>query len=764
MVTGLDAGWQQTFGYQPEEIIGQPLTLLLAEESHEPFRRACREGFAHEASDNEVLLRMRDAAGRYCCVAFGATPLYGKTPETTQYSCVIQESCQVDLAELERQPIALDGVLAQIFNHAPLLMSVTTVEDGTYLMVNDTFLHKTGFRREEVIGRTSVGVNLVSAADRNVIRQEVLRHGRVRDLPLQLIRADGTSMYCTFSTELFTVGDTRLLLSYAQDSTEQLEDKARLMQQTESLAAIFDSAPSFLALFNDRGQVERLNQKGVELSAKNPRGTEGLQTGELLACVNAKNGQRCGLSLNCHKCQIRSLLETSLSTGESHLEEEARLILEEGEGVREYHFLASTTPMRIKGEQKVLLSLTDITGAKKLQEEKNGLRRQLFQSQKMESIGRLAGGVAHDLNNLLVPILGYAEMMSEDLHSEDPKREQADQIVEAGRRASDLLRQLLAFSRKQKLSLAVIDINTLLKNFEGLLRRTLREDIIMRLALGHDLPAIRGDKGQLEQVLMNLVVNAQDAMADGGTLVIETAPVTLLRPESPSWESFSPGEHVRIRISDTGIGMAPELVERIFEPFFTTKPVDQGTGLGLSTVHGIIVQHGGAISVSSEPGQGTVFQILLPSAQARPVEADDEELRVETSSGTVLVVEDDDRLRELLVRALSRRGYTLHASENGSKALEFLETHGAAIDLLLTDVVMPGINGRELYERARRKYPGLKVLYMSGHDRDILSRRGIEEGTVQLIEKPFSINNLVIKLREIAAAASHRRQQPGESS
>jgi CheY-like chemotaxis protein len=239
-------------------------------------------------------------------------------------------------------------------------------------------------------------------------------------------------------------------------------------------------------------------------------------------------------------------------------------------------------------------------------------------------------------------------------------------------------------------------------------------------------------------------------MPDGGRLDIETTSVNLIAPDSPAWESFVPGDYVRLRISDTGFGMDQQTAEQIFEPFFTTKPSDKGTGLGLSTVHGIVVQHGGSISVRSKPGEGTCFQILLPTVVEDALDiGEEEDEAIATGSACLLVVEDDDRMRELLDRALVRRGYQALVCENGEKALAILAQRDAPVDLLLTDVVMPGINGRDLYSRALQTNPDLKVLYMSGHTRDILSHRGIEEGTVQLIEKPFSIRNLTVKIEEV---------------
>ena len=525
--------------------------------------------------------------------------------------------------------------------------------------------------------------------------------------------------------------------------------KESLIEEMHNLSMVLDSIPILIALINAEGRIEFINRHGAELIELDRRSAHGRLSGDVLSCVHSFEGKGCGQSSDCAVCPIRNHVASTYLTGEK-IEEEAvemRLIAD-GQEVKR-HFLLSTSLITFGDERMVLLCLTDTTMGRIVEDEKQELRKQLFQAQKLESIGRLAGGVAHDLNNLLVPILGYAEIMFEDLSVLDPRREAARQIVTAGRRANDLLRQLLAFSRKQKLSFSVFNLNDLLRNFANLLRRTLREDIAMDLQCTGVIPNINGDKGQLEQVIMNLVVNAQDAMPDGGQLTIRTEVVKLLEPETPLWESFVPGDYLLLRISDTGTGMDQETVENIFEPFFTTKPADKGTGLGLSTVHGIVVQHGGCIRVDSTPGKGTTFKILLPAVRAEADVLVDKEEQSTGSAASLLVVEDDDRMRDLLKRALERRGFNVTVCHNGESALAMLGNMLDLVDLLITDVVMPGMNGRELYERALKLKTSLKVLYMSGHTRDILSHRGVEGGTVQLIEKPFSINNLTKKIQDI---------------
>ncbi|MDJ0783533.1 MAG: PAS domain S-box protein [Desulfosarcinaceae bacterium] len=395
--------------------------------------------------------------------------------------------------------------------------------------------------------------------------------------------------------------------------------------------------------------------------------------------------------------------------------------------------------------------VTDITDRKAAAEAHAQLEVQLQQAQKLESIGRLAGGVAHDLNNLLSPILGYSELLLSDAQSNELPTESLEGIRNAGIRARDLVRQLLAFSRKQNLAFKPIDLNTMLDNFNSLLRRTIREDIEIHWSPATHLPLIEGDVGQLEQVLMNLAVNAQDAMPQGGHLTIETIAVELDDAYAQSREGVRPGAYVMLMVSDTGRGMTASVRKHIFEPFFTTKPKDKGTGLGLATVYGIVKQHGGNVWVYSEPGLGTTFKVYLPVAPdadsareqiAPPAEA-------ARGSETILLVEDSELVRKLAHDVLARQGYTLLTAANGKEALRLLATYDGRVDLLLTDVIMPEMNGRQLFERVTAHYPQIKAVYMSGYTDNVIARHGVMEAGIDYLQKPFTIAALAAKVRQV---------------
>ncbi|MBI4774164.1 MAG: response regulator [Deltaproteobacteria bacterium] len=407
------------------------------------------------------------------------------------------------------------------------------------------------------------------------------------------------------------------------------------------------------------------------------------------------------------------------------------------------------TRFELNGRTLLQATVRDISESMRLEAEREKLRDQLLHAQKMESIGRLAGGVAHDLNNLLSPILGYSEMLLEDLGKHDVRRESVGEILRAGIRARDLVRQLLAFSRKQTLEFKSVNINQTIEGFEKLLRRTIPEDIGIQVISSPEIPAVMADVGQIEQVIMNLAVNAADAMPGGGKLTIETAVTDLDEAYAATHPDVEPGRYVRLAFSDTGCGMDAETRRRIFEPFFSTKG-ERGTGLGLATVYGIVKQHGGNIWIYSEPGNGTTFKIYLPVAEKADIgESTGKKTTTDLrGSETVLLVEDEEQVRVLANAILTRQGYAVLVAKHSAEALLVLEGHNGAVNLLLTDVVMPGMNGRELYNRCVEKHPDLKVLYMSGYTDNVIAHRGVLEEGVHFIQKPFSVQTLASKVRE----------------
>src|SRR5215472_649367 len=389
--------------------------------------------------------------------------------------------------------------------------------------------------------------------------------------------------------------------------------------------------------------------------------------------------------------------------------------------------------------------------------ERRALEQQLRQSQKMEAVGRLAGGIAHDFNNLLMVISGYSEFLLERLGAEPHLRGPAQEIASASERASSLTRQLLAFSRKQMLAPRIVNLNDIATENLKMLTRMIGEDIDLVMIPGAELWAVRADAGQIEQVIMNLAVNARDAMPSGGKLTIETANTTLDEEYARFHAPLRPGDYVMFSINDTGAGMDRETQSHIFEPFFTTKG-PKGTGLGLSTVYGIVKQSGGYIWVYSEIGKGTTFKIYLPrvasaTETAAQVTAPAKFQRVEPGTETILLVEDEANLRYLARQYLEKQGYKVIEAADGAVAMQIAVAHEGVIHLLLTDVIMPGMNGRELAQRVSEIRPNVKVLYMSGYTENVIGHDGTLEAGVRLLQKPFNLRDLKDKVREVLDAS-----------
>ena len=378
------------------------------------------------------------------------------------------------------------------------------------------------------------------------------------------------------------------------------------------------------------------------------------------------------------------------------------------------------------------------------------LEDQFRQAQKMEAVGRLAGGVAHDFNNLLMVISGYAEVMLAGLEAEHPLRSKALAIQQASERATTLTRQLLAFSRKQMLELKVVDVNSIVQDIERLLRPLIGENVMFTTSLAPDAAHTRADAGQLEQVLMNLVVNAKDAMPSGGKLTLQTQNIVVDENHRRGQTFIHPGAYVMLSVSDTGMGMDKETQSRIFEPFFTTKEKGKGTGLGLSTVYGIVKQSGGYVMVQSEMGRGSTFHIYLPRVDgvaekhAPPVAQ-----TVLGGSETILLVEDEDSVRQLVRDTLAAKGYCVLEAENGEAGIAAATEHQGNIDLVITDVVMPGMGGRELVKQVVKLRPTMKVLYLSGYTEDSIISEGTIESGAAFLQKPFTLQNLSRKVREV---------------
>lgn len=429
-----------------------------------------------------------------------------------------------------------------------------------------------------------------------------------------------------------------------------------------------------------------------------------------------------------------------------------------------YTVSSSITP--ILGEDarpRAFVSIAlDVTETDRATERLQRAEEQLRQAAKMESIGTLAGGVAHDFNNLLTVILGGTGTLRESLGTESPLQEEVAEIQKAAARAATLTRQLLAFSRKQVLTLRRLDVNGVVRGIEKLLRRSVSEQVAFSLELAPDLPRVRADDAQLGQVLLNLAVNAHDAMPDGGRLTIATGTATFDEAVRIGPFLVPAGAYLELSVRDTGTGIAPELLQRIFDPFFTTKPVGRGTGLGLSTVYGIVTQLGGHVAVESTLGAGTAFRLFLPLSMVSPTatpahEGAEAAAEAKTHRGTVLFVEDDPAVRTVGLRMLGRAGYQVLEAADGAAALECLRTHTGSVDLLVTDVLMPGLDGPALAAEAARLRPGLPAVFLSGYPGEVIARYGDFVPGENFLGKPYSAEELAALVHRALAPTSRGR-------
>jgi signal transduction histidine kinase/ActR/RegA family two-component response regulator len=411
----------------------------------------------------------------------------------------------------------------------------------------------------------------------------------------------------------------------------------------------------------------------------------------------------------------------------------------------------SASTMKLNGKIHIIGVFRDVTERKLSEEEKQKLQAQLLQAQKMEAVGQLAGGIAHDFNNILAAIVGYGNLIQMKMSDDDPSRIYLEQILASSERAANLTQSLLAFSRKQLINPASLDLNNVIRKVEKFLSRIIGEDVELKTSLSRDALMIFADQMQLEQILMNLATNARDAMPAGGHLHIETRRVVFDEDSVRTQGEGAPGVYAELSVTDTGAGMDEKVQERLFEPFFTTKELGRGTGLGLSIVYGIVKQNNGYITVSSEVGQGTTFKIYLPIVKSGTPLSKTDSFQEQPRGGTetILLAEDNQIVRSLTRDVLMEFGYKVIEAADGAEALtKFMENkHG--INLLIIDVIMPKKNGREVYEEAKKRNPDIKVLFTSGYPADLIQKQGVLEKGLNFISKPSSPQELLKKVREV---------------
>jgi len=543
----------------------------------------------------------------------------------------------------------------------------------------------------------------------------------------QIIHRDGRRKWVEVFSSLIEFEGSQAVQTVLVDITEQKKTIEELQRSEARNAAMLATIPDLLFMFDDRCRVVDFKSGRPESLLLPPTQFIGKPVREILPPALRRLTEE----------KIRQTIATGqLQTYEYELDMPDR---------RRFFEARMTTC----GERQVLAIVRDITDRKEAEQEKERLEQQLRQAMKMESIGRLAGGVAHDFNNILTGIIGYAEMIIAGLDEKDPLCDDIQEILGAGRRAAGLTAQLLAFSRKQIISPIVLQPNAALAEAQNMLRRIIGEDVTLVFNPSPDLGCIKADSSQLDQILINLVVNARDAMPDGGRLTIETVNVKLDEEFCRSQVGAEPGDYVMLAVSDSGCGMDAETQAKIFEPFFSTKDKDQGVGLGLATVYGIVQQNNGFISVSSAVGAGTTFKVYFP--QVREEVEKREDLRddaLPVGDETILLVEDEEMVRSLARRILESQGYRVIVAADGGEALQQCREYAGEIHLLLTDVVMPQMNGRQLQLWLAENRPKMRTLFMSGYTDDVIGYHGILEDGIDFLQKPFTVEQLVRRVRQ----------------
>jgi two-component system cell cycle sensor histidine kinase/response regulator CckA len=608
----------------------------------------------------------------------------------------------------------------------------------------------TGYTPEEYEVDPYLWYRMIYPEDRAMVTEQATRliaGETVPPLEHRLIHKDG-SLRWVRNTPVPRYDQNTHLVAYdglIADITERKQADEALRQERDRAQQYLDIAEVMLVALNEQGKITLLNRKGHRIL--------GYEEGELLGknwfdtCLPAPVREEV-------KKVFNRLMAGEIEPVEYH---ENPVLTSSGEErmIAWHNIILTDEAGNITG---TLSSGEDITARKQAEKEKEKLQAQLLQMQKMEAIGRLTGGIAHDFNNLLTAINGFAELAQHKLPPDDPLQEMLGYILASGQRAADLIRQLLAFSSKQIIEPKIMSLNSLITDLDAMLRRIIGEDIQIETSLAPDLWPIKVDPAQIEQIVVNLAVNARDAMPDGGKLTIEAANIVLTDNDPAGQPEIQSGEYILLSISDTGKGMSEAVLEHIFEPFFTTKAQNKGTGLGLATVYGIVKQHEGDIRVHSEEGQGTTFKIYLPRAGATLQAAPRPKTKVKMPVGseTILLVEDDAQVRDLARQVLEGQGYKVLEVENGQEALQLADHYADPIHLLLTDVVMPGMDGRALAEQLLQTRPNLKTIFISGYADETIAHHGILEPGIALLQKPFSPVDLARKVREILDAPAPR--------
>jgi two-component system, cell cycle sensor histidine kinase and response regulator CckA len=714
-------------GYRVEELLGQPVTLLFPEKSHEAVRAQVTVCFnnAGRANEWEIVKNCKDGT----LIWVHETAVVIQDEKDQPFLLVL---CN-DITERKRTESELLDTrqfLDSIVEHVPNMLFVKDAKELRFVRFNKAGEELLGYPAADLIGKNDYDffpkeqAVFFTAKDR-----ETLASGRILDIPEESIQTKhmGERILHTKKIPILdTTGKPQFLLGISEDITEQ----KRAEQERWKLSKFtIERASEAIFWIDSMARILDVNQAACALLGYTKEEICSLTIPDIAPNFT-------GDAWAAHWVELKQRGSFMLQT--TNRTKDGRLLPAE----------INVNYLNFEGSEYICAFVKDISARKQLEAALSKTQAQLAQAQKMEAIGRLAGGVAHDFNNLLTVINGYGAQLLDQLPPADHRREMVEATLESGERAAELTKQLLAFSRQQVLKLQPISLNDSLQALNPLLSRLLGDDITVTMDLASDLWTVHCDKGQMDQVTMNLAINARDAMPKGGELSIATLNIELTT-EAPDHRQIMPhGQYVQLSIGDTGHGMSSETLANIFEPFFTTKPEGQGTGLGLATVYGIVKQSNGYIFVESAPDQGATFQLYFPRLIASAVEDKSQTAFPKAGSETVLVVEDQDLVRTYVVQALKHYGYKVIEATNGENALQTAATLSEPVHVLLTDIVMPKMSGPDLAERLRMGCPRLRVLYMSGYTNDSHASF-LESPGSAFIQKPFKPDKLASELREL---------------
>jgi len=729
------------------EVSGTPAERLIGKTRAELGYGTSEELSSIEQLDREVLESGRQHVERACPVTMPNGELRHfdvvRTPIRDELGNVLGlMKISTDVTEQQRAEDALlssQRLFSTVFDSLPAWVAVKDLE-SRYVMSNPRVREILGLAPDQVLGKrydelgfgTPTELEGVAATDR-----AVLEEGRViEEFAGVRTLADGRELRVNVRRAPLRDGAGKVqgIVLVSWDVTQHVRAEEALARQGRLLSTVFDSLPIWVVVKDPEGRYVAANRAFLRAL--------GLE----MDFVIGKRLRDLGVLDDSSVTEYEAIDHDLVATGAPKLHSNISLRLKDGRTLTLSTVRAPLFDSAGHVEGFVILS-QDVT-------ERMALEFQFRQSQKMESIGRLAGGVAHDFNNMLAVILAFAELVMDGIQPEDPLRNVVSVILRAARRASELTRQLLAFSRRQLLELQPVNLNAVIQSIERVLGRLLGEDILLRSNLQPDLPLVTVDEGQIEQVLFNLAVNARDAMPDGGTLTMDTRVTRLDTLQLGAHIELPPGEYVQLGVIDTGVGMDENVRSHIFEPFFTTKEKGKGTGLGLSTVYGIVTQFGGAITVHSEPGKGTSFKIFLPLAEptAQLQSSKDGQVASETSTASIFLVEDEQFVRIAAIRILEKAGYTVYSAASGEEALAMLPELPDSLDMLLSDVVMTGMEGPAMAAKVLEQRPRLRVLFMSGYTDLKITQQGLLSVRHAFLQKPFTRASLLDKVREVLAA------------